>query len=356
MNQDYLRRIRGGLARVLAAVLMLALLQLLHTTMAHAIPPGGASPDTPGTYAEVYPKELAPGATISFAVSGYPAGEILNIKIDDGAGYSDTTTAGSGVVHTQAIGANGSTSGSLRLPGDISEGWHWLRFLASEQVEGKGVLGYTNGAGSASNSSHPTAFYVSGPSQGGKDAKDSVVPGTSPGNTTTTTTTTTNNGSASGGTGGAGDAGGSGDAGTAATGEGEGDATAMSADDAAAAADAALLTKNSTSALSATGTGTKTTAATTPGAAPGTGVASELPWPGIITLGVALLVGIVILLITALRRPEPVYASGIDHFDSVGDGHSFGGGIGSSMEPSATDADILDSFTDNFVPPNASRA
>jgi hypothetical protein len=176
---------RGALT-VAVALALFYFIYIVAAPSAFAIPEGGASPDTPGTYAEASPKELKPGETIKFSVTGYPAGEILNIKIDDGAGYSDQTTAGTGVIHTQAIGKNGSASGSFKLPGDISEGWHWLRFLASEQVEGKGVLGYTNGAGSASNTSHPTAFRVKGESVGGKDAKDSVVEGTHPGTDTAT--------------------------------------------------------------------------------------------------------------------------------------------------------------------------
>jgi hypothetical protein len=175
---------RRGSLTVAAALALFYFIYMIAAPSAFAIPEGGASPDTPGTYAEASPKELKPGETIQFSVSGYPAGEILNVKIDDGAGYSDQTTAGTGVVHTQAIGKNGSTAGSFKLPGDISEGWHWLRFLASEQVEGKGVLGYTNGAGSASNTSHPTAFLVKGESVGGKDAEDSVVTGTPPGTDT----------------------------------------------------------------------------------------------------------------------------------------------------------------------------
>jgi hypothetical protein len=167
--------------RACALLLALILACLATPPPALAIPEGGASPDTPGTYAEVSPKELRPGATIQFAVSGYPAGEVVNIKIDDGLGYSDQSTAGTGVVHTQLIGASGSTSGSLRLPSDLPEGWHWLRFLASETVAGKGVLGYTNGAGSASNSGHPTAFYIAGESLGGATAEESVVESTSPG-------------------------------------------------------------------------------------------------------------------------------------------------------------------------------
>jgi hypothetical protein len=336
MNNNYQRRIRGGLVRAAAVILALLLLQALHSTLALGIPPGGASPDTPGTYAEVYPKELQPGATIQFSVSGYPAGEVLNIKIDDGAGYSDGTQAGTGVVHTQVIGSNGSTSGSLRLPSDISEGWHWLRFLASQQVEGKGVLGFTNGAGSVSNTSHPTAFYVTGESLGGKTAEESVVPGTSPGNTTTTTTTT--NGDASGG---ANNAAGSGDTPADTT---DTDAAAMSDEEAAAAAEAALLAKDSLVADAGSATQQSTAASTPTATAANTG--APLPVPGLIVLGTVLIAGIAVLLVVALRRPRPAVASGPDGADSVGDGHSFTDGIGAEM--GAGGVDVLDSFSDDF--------
>jgi hypothetical protein len=218
----------------LAALLLIFLMGLVVPRTALGIPEGGASADTPGTYAEVSPKELRPGATIQFAVSGYPAGEVLNVKIDDGLGYSDQTQEGTGVIHTQVIGADGSTSGSLKLPSDVAEGWHWLRFLASEVVEGKGVLGYTNGAGAASNTEHPTAFQVVGETLGGATAAESVVEGSSPslddagtgtggssGGAGTGSTTGGSSGGTGGGTGGTGD----GSGGTATGGTGSGSTT-----------------------------------------------------------------------------------------------------------------------------------
>jgi hypothetical protein len=304
-------------------LLALILIPLCLPSAALAIPEGGASPDTPGTYAEVSPKELRPGATIQFSVSGYPAGEVLNIKVDDGAGYSDQTTAGTGVIHTQIIGASGSTSGSLKLPADISEGWHWLRFLASEVVEGKGVLGYTNGAGSASNTSHPTAFYIAGESLGGATANESVVQGTSPGvvnagqgNTSTTggsgqTTTDT----------------GTNDNSTGAVDEGTGDAS-MTDEEAAAAADAALLNSGVGGGAVVDATGGRTVSAgTSPTGSASTSALDGLPLPGLIVLGVVVLLGIVAMMFVALKRPRPAIVSGIDAADRVGDGVSFGGGF-----------------------------
>jgi hypothetical protein len=268
--------------RVAAALLALVLIPLCLPSAAFALPEGGASPDTPDTYAEVSPKELRPGATIQFAVSGYPAGEVLNIKVDDGLGYSDQTTAGTGVIHTQIIGASGSTSGSLKLPADISEGWHWLRFLASEVVEGKGVLGYTNGAGSAANTSHPTAFYIAGESLGGATANESVVQGTSPGvvnagqgntNTAGGSGQTTNSGQTT-------DTG-TNDNNTGAVDEGTGD-TAMTDEEAAAAAEAALLDRGAGGGAVVDATGGRTVnAGTSPTSSASTSVLDGLPLPGV---------------------------------------------------------------------------
>lgn len=144
---------RARPAIVAASALAAAIAVLLGAVApAAAIPPGGASPDTPGTASVVWPTVLAPGETIFFEVTGYPAGETLNVKIDDGLGYSDTDEAGSGVVHLQAIRSDGTVSGSLVLPDDIAEGEHWLRFLASEPIlddvgEQIGVNGYTRRGG-----------------------------------------------------------------------------------------------------------------------------------------------------------------------------------------------------------------
>ncbi|MDR1213454.1 MAG: hypothetical protein LBK54_05120 [Propionibacteriaceae bacterium] len=116
-----------------------------------ALPPDGAGADTPGTASSVWPTSLAPCATINFSVSGYPAGETVYVKIDDGIGYGDTSVQGSGVWHSQAIPNSGRVSGSFELPCDITPGEHWLRFLASAYVDpsdpNKGVIGFTRRGG-----------------------------------------------------------------------------------------------------------------------------------------------------------------------------------------------------------------
>ncbi|MDR0346856.1 MAG: hypothetical protein LBH56_00565 [Coriobacteriales bacterium] len=348
MNRKYREQklIRAGLLRALILMLVLACLQMLYTNTAMALPEDGASPDTPGTFAEVYPKEVQPGAVVSFSVSGYPAGEILNIKVDDGLGYSDHTQAGTGVIHTQVIGASGSTSGTFRLPGDLSEGWHWLRFLASEQVEGKGVLGYTNGAGSPTNTAHPTAFLVVGVSLGGAGAEESVVQGTSPGSTTTNNYGDTTGGNTTGGNG------------AANQGAAGGGNTVLSEEEAAAAAESALLASGNgegtdrkpteTNAPTGSGSGTTTTASTTAtnttnalGANQDVISVLDIPLPGLIVFGIALLGGFALLLIAAFKRPKPVATSGIDAANSVGDGRSFGAGIGVGLDFNA-DIDVVE--------------
>lgn len=111
---------------------------------AAALPPGGASPDTPGTSTSVSPRTVEQCGTINWTVSGFPAGETVHLKIDDGDG-TDQATHGAGVVQTQRIGSGGSASGSLQLPCDIAPGGHWVRYLATG---GENNLGYTARGGS----------------------------------------------------------------------------------------------------------------------------------------------------------------------------------------------------------------
>ena len=114
---------------------------------AAALPPGGAEGSTEGTSSTVTGSVEA-GGTLSFTLSGFPAGETVSIKIDDGAlDGSDNSVSGTGVVHQQKIGANGSVSGSVVLPSYVKPGTHWLRFLASQDIpesQGGGTKGFTN--------------------------------------------------------------------------------------------------------------------------------------------------------------------------------------------------------------------
>jgi hypothetical protein len=126
--------------RRLLPVAVLLLLAL--AAPAHAIPDGGASPDTPGTSVAVSTRTLPVGGTIHFRVTGFPAGEVAYVKIDDGDFCTASATHGACVVYQQRLDSAGTAAGSFALPADIGIGRHWLRILASHEVDG-GVKGYT---------------------------------------------------------------------------------------------------------------------------------------------------------------------------------------------------------------------
>ncbi|MDO4909361.1 MAG: hypothetical protein Q3962_05880 [Corynebacterium sp.] len=112
---------------------------------AMALPPGGASSDTPGTSSYVSPTSLKACETLSYSVSGFPAGQIVYIKIDDGSASSgDQSIQGQGVVAQQRIDSSGTAAGSFSLPCDLAPGDHWLRYLAAESSSAGGTIGYSN--------------------------------------------------------------------------------------------------------------------------------------------------------------------------------------------------------------------
>ncbi len=131
----------------LASTVLLTAAVVAGTSPAWAIPEGGASPDTPGTSVSVSPKQLAAGERLSFTVSGFPAGEIVYVKIDDGTECDAAAVHGACVYHQQKISSSGNVSGSFALPSNLRPGAHWLRFLASEPIvkDGQqvGIKGYT---------------------------------------------------------------------------------------------------------------------------------------------------------------------------------------------------------------------
>lgn len=140
-----LRR-RGGPGRLrgLAAVFAVAALVLGPASVAGAIPPDGPSPNTPGTSSSTSPGRVQPGDRVNFTVRGFPAGETLYIKINDGDASvcSNSAVHGACVVHQQRIPSGGTVSGSLVFPSDLPAGTYWLRFLASEDiVQGGNVVG-----------------------------------------------------------------------------------------------------------------------------------------------------------------------------------------------------------------------
>ncbi|MFW0154614.1 plasmid partitioning protein [Rothia sp. P6271] len=118
-------------------------------SVAYALPPGGASPNTPGTSSTVSPTTVRAGDTVSFTVSGFPAHEQVRVKVDDGAACPRDAAQGACVVHQQKSDGNGNVRGSFLLPRDLEEGEHTLRFLATEVIrnasgEQQGTKGYSN--------------------------------------------------------------------------------------------------------------------------------------------------------------------------------------------------------------------
>ncbi len=166
--------------RFLRAIALAVALLAFSLAPASAIPDGGAGPNTAGASASASPRSLAAGATIHFTISGFPAGEVVYIKIDDGNFCSDKGVHGACVVHQQRLSGSGSASGSFVLPSDLSAGAHWLRFLASEEMTDAsgnylGVKGYTTRKG---------ADFTVVQGSSGSSSQDTTSGGTSSGGAT----------------------------------------------------------------------------------------------------------------------------------------------------------------------------
>ncbi|MFT3877039.1 MAG: hypothetical protein QM708_11550 [Propioniciclava sp.] len=135
----------------IAAALLLTAGFLLPGAVAVALPPDGAGPDTKGTKSRVWPAQVKVGDRLNFEVSGYPANEVVYIKIDDGLACSDTSH-GACVYATQKLDRNGRATGSIVVP-QLAPGKHWLRMLATGDVfdaktgEKLGYDGYTRRGG-----------------------------------------------------------------------------------------------------------------------------------------------------------------------------------------------------------------
>ena len=108
-----------------------------------ALPPGGAATvDTPGTSSSVSPGSVEQCGSINFEVNGFPAGETVNVKIDDGSvSGGDASVQGQGVVVRQPIDSSGTASGTVDIDCNFPTGTHWLRFLATGGPRNEG---YTN--------------------------------------------------------------------------------------------------------------------------------------------------------------------------------------------------------------------
>lgn len=178
----------------LGVLLVVALIAMGLAGSAQALPPGGASPDTPGTDASVAPRSLTAGSVLQFTISGFPAGETVYVKIDDGDSCSKDAAQGACVYHSQKLNSSGSASGSFVLPKDIKLGKHTLRFLASKELfddkgQFKGIEGYTRAGGTeftivaASSNTGAGTGKTSSP-QSGSTGADSAT--TAPGQATAT--------------------------------------------------------------------------------------------------------------------------------------------------------------------------
>ncbi|MFY1634978.1 hypothetical protein ACN27F_17185 [Solwaraspora sp. WMMB335] len=167
-SASWSRRTRRGLVAALAGTVV----GIVAATPSSAVPPGGASPDTPGTASSVAPRDVVPGTSISWKVSGFPPGESVHIKIDDGDYCGEAAVHGACVVHIQQIAADGTASGSLPIPADLTHGAHWLRYLATEQFTDAngtvGTRGYTLRGGS--DFAVVAAGATPGPDSGGSPA------------------------------------------------------------------------------------------------------------------------------------------------------------------------------------------
>ncbi|MFT4217535.1 MAG: hypothetical protein QM619_10185 [Micropruina sp.] len=187
MTNPMIRGLRWGVALLFGVALALP-----SVPAAEAVPPGGPGSNTPGTSSSVSPRSLKAGEVIRFTVRGFPKGETLYVKIDDGRACG-STSHGACVYHTQKIPASGVVSGSFRLPSNLKKGTHSLRFLASAYIDpknpGKGTKGYTNRSPSftvvaASSGSKQTGN--NGNSGGTTNSSSTTKPGTTGGTTSTT--------------------------------------------------------------------------------------------------------------------------------------------------------------------------
>ena len=153
-----------NIARFAATIGVLTLFWgLSYMPPASALPPGGAATvNTPGTSSSVSPDSVEQCGSVSYEVSGFPAGETVNVKIDDGnVSGGDKSVQGQGVVDEQAIGNDGRASGSVEISCDFPTGMHTLRFLATGGPRNEG---YTN---------RSPEFEVTAKSGGGGESGDS---------------------------------------------------------------------------------------------------------------------------------------------------------------------------------------
>ncbi|WP_136194367.1 MULTISPECIES: hypothetical protein [Actinomyces] len=134
-------RVRGRVA--VPAALLTVMLAVLPVTGARADSVMGGS--TTGTASTVGPSTIAVGGTLTYTLSGFPGGAVVEILIDDGdrAPEGEPTAIGE-----LTVGDDGAYSGSVELPGYVTKGVHWLRFRVTEgediPTNAVRTLDYTN--------------------------------------------------------------------------------------------------------------------------------------------------------------------------------------------------------------------
>ena len=121
---------------------------------ANAIPPGGASENTPGTSSTVSP-HVTPGGVVNFTLTGFPENTQVTVKLDD-----------DGVVHRQTTDGKGELEGSFILP-SVADGEHTLRFLATGGGGGKDANGRNKGNTGGRYTNKSPVFTVGEPDNGG---------------------------------------------------------------------------------------------------------------------------------------------------------------------------------------------
>ena len=326
-----MRRVTKVFKTLASAVMVSGAALALVLPSAAALPPGGADDSTEGTSSTVTGSVEA-GGTLSFSLSGFPAGETVSIKIDDGAlDGSDNSVSGTGVVHQQKIGANGSVSGSFVLPSYVKPGTHWLRFLASQEIpesQGGGTKGFSNRSpqftvtGSASDSGDQGGAAAAGSGSGASGAGGS-----------------SNAGGAGGGSGSGSDSGAGANAGVGAAGVAGSQATASAGASAKPTSGTLKVTASPSAKKKAQPAATTVTTIVAMEQSP----KSAFPVLGVSVFSAALLIGAVAIGAVLLRNRRRAGAAGAGAAGAglagaagAGAGKSAGaGGVGNSPGPAA---------------------
>ncbi|MDO5750984.1 MAG: hypothetical protein Q4P78_07280 [Rothia sp. (in: high G+C Gram-positive bacteria)] len=135
---------RNAFAKAATATAGAALTLTMGFSAVSALPPGGASSNTPGTSSSASMN----GDVITFELKGFPENTEVNVKIDDGSLCPADAPQGACVVYSMNTDSSGTARASFTLNKEyldqLSAGSHTLRFLASKDVAGKGTQPYSN--------------------------------------------------------------------------------------------------------------------------------------------------------------------------------------------------------------------